>query len=123
MPDYLVISRGQWDKDKSREEIQDGIDRFYAWYDRMLETGTVKRGQRLATGGKVVTRRGVTDGPFVESKEIIGGYWFIVADSLDEAARIIAQNPTIALGLTMEVRPVEAERASAYRDANETPRG
>jgi hypothetical protein len=119
--DYLVISRGQWDPDKSREEIQAAIDGFYAWYDRLVDEGTIKPGQRLSTEGKVVSRRGVTDGPFAESKEVVGGYWCIVAGSLDEAARIAAQNPCLACGLACEVRPIELLRASAYRLSNETP--
>jgi hypothetical protein len=69
----------------------------------------------------LVSRQGVTDGPFTEAKEIIGGYWFIVAGSLQEAARIAAENPCLACGLSYEVRPIEHERASAYRAANETP--
>ena len=54
-------------------------------------------------------------------KEVIGGYWFIVAGSLQEGARIAAENPCLACGLSYEVRPIEHERASAYRAANETP--
>jgi hypothetical protein len=121
MPDYLVISRGKWDQDKSPSQIQQAIDAFYAWYERRLADGSIRPGQRLATAGKVVTKRGVTDGPFAEAKELVGGYWFIVAASLDEAARIVSENPCIACGLSMEVRPLDLERASAYRHANETP--
>jgi hypothetical protein len=68
-----------------------------------------------------VTLAGITDGPFTEAKEVIGGYWFVVAASLDEAARIAADNPCLACGLTYEIRPIETERASAYRESNETP--
>jgi hypothetical protein len=78
-------------------------------------------GQRLAQERRNVSRQGVTDGPFAEAKEVIGGYWFIHAASLDEAAAIAAQNPCIACGLSFEVRPIEAEKASAFRAANETP--
>lgn len=119
--EYLLLSRGQWDPDKSKEEIQAAIDRFYTWYERLVAQGTFKRGHRLATGSMLVSRQGLTDGPFTEAKEIIGGYWFIVAGSLQEAARIAAENPCLALGLSFEVRPIEHERASAYRAANETP--
>jgi hypothetical protein len=120
--EYLVISRGQWDQDKSREEIQQAIDAFYAWYDRLVKEGKMRAGQRLATQAKIVSRKGVTDGPFAETKEMIGGYWFIFASSLSEAAELAAQNPCLACGLTYEVRPVELERASAFRVTNETPR-
>lgn len=121
--DYLLLSRGQWDPTLPPEQIQSAIDRFYAWYEQRLADGTFKPGQRLATGTKLVTRDGILDGPFAEAKEIIGGYWFIVARSLDEAAAIAAQNPCVACGLALEVRPVELERASAFRESNETPRG
>lgn len=119
--EYLVISRGQWDSDKPREEIQHAIDDFYAWYGQCLEEGRMKPGQRLAMEGKVVSKHSVTDGPFTETKEVIGGYWFIVADSLEEAAALAAQNPCLACGLTYEIRPIELERASAFGVTNETP--
>ncbi len=119
--DYLVISRGRWDRDKSPQEIQQAIDAFYAWHDRLVKEGKMKSGQRLATQGKIVSRNGVTDGPFAETKEVIGGYWFFVAESLAEAAELAAQNPCLACGLTYEVRPIESERASAFKVTNETP--
>jgi hypothetical protein len=119
--DYLLLSRGQWDRERSPQEIQAAIDAFYVWHEQLVSEGRFKPGQRLATGGKVVSRSGVTDGPFAEAKEIIGGYWFIVAASLQEAASLAAQNPCLACGLTYEVRPVEGLRASAYREGNETP--
>ena len=119
--DYLVISRGQWDEDKSPEQIQRAIDDFYDWRDRLVAEGRMKSGQRLARPAKLVSRQGVTDGPFAEAKEIIGGYWFFVAGSLDEAAALAAQNPCMACGLSYEVRPIETERASAYKASNETP--
>jgi hypothetical protein len=120
--EFLVLSRGQWDRDKSPEEIQQAIDAFYVWHDRLVQEGKWKSGQRLAVEGKLVSRSGVTDGPFAEAKEVIGGYWFFAANSLEEAAELAAQNPCLACGLTYEVRPVELERASAYKITNETPR-
>jgi hypothetical protein len=119
--EYLLLSRGQWDPAKSPEEIQSAIDNFYEWHERLVAEGKFKGGHRLAREAKLVTRTGVFDGPFAESKEIIGGYWFIVAGSLEEAASIAAQNPCLACGLSYEIRPLELERASAYRRSNETP--
>lgn len=54
--EYLVISRGQWDKDASQEEIQGAIDRFYVWHDRLVDEGRMRAGQRLAREGKVVSK-------------------------------------------------------------------
>jgi hypothetical protein len=76
--EYLVISRGQWDKTFSRDEIQNAIDQFYTWLDRLVNEGKIKPGQRLAYEGKTIVRQNmITDGPFGESKEVIGGYWVI----------------------------------------------
>ena len=119
--EYLLLSRGQWDPQKSKAEIQSAIDSFYIWHEQLVAQGKFKPGHRLATGTKHVTQKGITDGPFAESKEIIGGSWFIVAGSLEEAASIAAQNPCLKCGLSYEVRPLELERASAYREGNETP--
>ena len=119
--EFLVISRGQWDADKSAAEIQHAIDAFYDWHERLVQSGRAKRGSRLATQGKVVSRSDVTDGPFAETKEIVGGYWFFLAESLEAAAAMARENPCLACGLTLEVRPLEAERASAYEVTSETP--
>jgi len=120
--DYLVISRGQWDASLPRETIQSAIDDFYVWHDRLVAEGKMKPGQRLAGQGKTVFRgRLVTDGPFGETKEVIGGYWFIIADGLEEAAQIAAGNPCLACGLFFEIRPIDAERASAFTVTTETP--
>jgi hypothetical protein len=121
--EFLVLSRGKWDTSKSREEVQRAIDAFYAWYERCVADGRMKPGRRLATAGKTVSPSGVTDGPFAETKELVGGYWFIVARTLDEAAALAAENPCISCGLSLEVRPVELERASAFSVTNETPTG
>jgi hypothetical protein len=121
MKEYLVISRGQWDESASQQDIQQAIDSFYAWYERSLEAGVMKPGSRLAQEGKVVSRSSIKDGPFSESKELIGGFWFIVAANLEEAAAIAAQNPCLAYGLSLELRPLEAERARANALTNETP--
>jgi hypothetical protein len=115
--EYLVISRGQWDATRSPEDIQRAIDDFYVWLDRLR----MRPGQRLATDGKVVRRGAITDGPFAETKEAIGGYWFILADSLDEAAEIAAGNPCLECGLLYEIRPIDPERASAFVITTETP--
>jgi hypothetical protein len=103
--EYLVISRGQWDKDLSPHVIQAAIDQFYVWLERLVEEGKMKPGQRLAYNGKTVSRKAFTDGPFGESKVVIGGYWFILAGSLEEAAKIASENPCLSCGLFYEIRP------------------
>lgn len=121
LSEYLVISRGKWDEDKSPEEIQRAIDAFYVWHEQLVRAGKAKSGQRLAKESMLVSKLGVIDGPFAETKEVIGGYWHFLAGSLEEAAAIAAQNPCLACGLSYEVRPVEVERCSAFDQTSETP--
>ncbi|MFL6695422.1 MAG: YciI family protein, partial [Ramlibacter sp.] len=120
--EYLLLSRGRWDAGKSPQEIQAAIDDFYAWHARLVVEGKFRAGQRLAPDTKLVTRAGIIDGPFAETKEVVGGYWFVLAASLQEAAEIAADNPCLACGLAFEIRPIEPEKASAFREGTETPK-
>src|SRR5688572_12294522 len=106
--DYLVLSRGQWDKEASKEDIEAAIHKFYDWITRNIDEGKMKMGSRLKRERADVSKKGiVTDGPFGEGKEVIGGYWFIVARSLEEAAKLAAENPCAKYGLSYEIRPLD----------------
>ncbi len=120
--DYLLLSRGQWDKASAKEDIEAAIDKFYAWYEANLAKGRFKPGSRLTMDAALVTREGIrTDGPFAEGKEVIGGYWIIVAESLAAASALASESPVLAHGIRYEIRPLESERGSVYRHTNETP--
>jgi hypothetical protein len=111
--EYLVICRGQWDETASREQLTKVIDEFYVWLDDMVDQGKMKRGQRLTCEGKTIGRRNqILDGPFGESKEVIGGFWFVVANTLAEAAEIAAGNPCLDYGLSLEIRPIDPDDAT-----------
>jgi hypothetical protein len=121
--DYLVISRGQWDKSAFKQDIQKSIDEFYVWLMQGIAEGRMKMGSRLANEGATVSSAGTTtDGPFGEGKEVIGGYWWIVASSLDQAARIAAESPCMKHGLIYEIRPCDPTKASAFDLTTESPR-
>jgi hypothetical protein len=93
LSEYLVLSRGQWDKDASKEDIEAAIQKFYDWLARNIDAGRMKMGSRLSRESALASKRGITDGPFGEGKEVVGGYWFIVARSLREAANLAADEP------------------------------
>ena len=79
------------------------------WYDGLAKQGKVEHGRPLALGGRVVSgARGerVTDGPYAEATEVVGGYFFVTVADLDEATEIAKRCPGLALGLTVEVRPI-----------------
>lgn len=119
--EYLLLSRGQWDANASPRDVQRAIDEFYEWIERHVAEGRMKMGSRLKLERKLVSKSGITDGPFVETKEWIGGYWFILAASLAEAAALAAQNPCMRFGLNYEIRELEPDKAVAESVANETP--
>jgi hypothetical protein len=119
---FLLLSRGQWDRNSDKADIEAAIGKFYAWYETNIAAGRFKPGSRLTMDAALVTRDGIrTDGPFAEGKEVIGGYWIIVAESLAAAAALAAESAVLAHGIRYEIRPLESERGSAYRHTNETP--
>ena len=80
-----------------------------AWYEGLAAAGKVQHGRPLGLNGRVVSGpRGelVTDGPYAETKEVVGGYFFLTVADLDEATEIAKGCPGLPLGLTVEVRPV-----------------
>ncbi len=81
------------------------------WIEGLAAAGKVQHGQPLGLTGRVVSgARGekVTDGPYAEAKEVVGGYIVVTAVDLDEAAEIAKRCPGLPLGLTVEVRPLAA---------------
>jgi hypothetical protein len=80
-----------------------------AWYEKWGATGKLDGGHQLqgAQTAKTVRSSGVTDGPFIETKEVLGGYSVIDADSMDEAVEIAKTWPGVDRGwITIELRPV-----------------
>ncbi len=64
--------------------------------------------ERLHPAETATSVRGtlVTDGPFADTKEVLGGFCLVEADNLDEALELAARVPAVRLGGTVEVRPV-----------------
>ena len=119
---FLLLSRGKWDPASPKEDIEAAIGQFYTWYEANIAQGRFKPGSRLAMDAALVTREGIrTDGPFAEGKEVIGGYWVIVAESLAAASALASESAVLRHGIHYEIRPLESERGSAYRHTNETP--
>ena len=93
----------------SPEKAQASLVKWRAWIKEMTEKGQLKSvGQPLERVGKVVSGRKkvVTDGPFTETKDVLGGFSIIEAKDLDEAARIASGCPMLEGGGSVEVRPI-----------------
>ena len=109
---YMLIFRGtDWYKGLSPEQMQQVFDQWMAWFNRLKEEGTALAGNPLEPEGKIVSGKSgvVSDGPFAESKETIGGYFLLKVGSMDEAVVIAKQCPGLPYGIRVEVRPVAAE--------------
>jgi hypothetical protein len=79
------------------------------WIDGLLARGKLQHGRPLGLEGRVVSgARGerVVDGPYAESKEVVGGYLFLTVADIDEATEIAKMCPSLPLGMVVEVRPV-----------------
>lgn len=105
----LLFRRNDWERGLSPEELQDVVNRWMAWFRSLSAEGVVLGGHPLEETGRVVSgqgAQGVSDGPFTESKEAIGGYFLLADCTLEQATEIAKQNPALKYGLTVEVRPV-----------------
>ena len=110
---YMLLFRdSDWHEGLSPEQMQQVAGDFIAWFERLTKAGKVIAGNPLERGGKVISGKNgavVTDGPFTESKETIGGYFLLKVADFDEAMAIARQCPALAYGAKVEVRTVAAK--------------
>lgn len=112
MPRFLVLARGAGvDPRRSPEEMQRTIEKYRAWTEGIRNAGRLIGGDKLRSPeGRVVRRQGgelvVTDGPYVESKEFVGGFWLVEAASYDEMVKLVGDSPHLAVG-SLELRQIE----------------
>ena len=110
---YMLLFRGNdWHKGLSPEEMQRISDEWMAWFKRLMDQGKAVAGNPLEGTGKLVSGKNgrvISDGPFAESKEAIGGYFLLRVASLDEAVAIAQECPGLPYGAKIEVRPVAGE--------------
>src|SRR5215203_5741881 len=93
----------------SPERAQQSMQRWMAWMRDLETRGYLKdRGQPLDRAGKVVrgAQKAVTDGPFVEIKDMVAGFIVVRARDLEEAAMLAGGCPMLDGGGSVEIRPV-----------------
>jgi hypothetical protein len=90
------------------EEMQQHMQKWHTWIGDGLQKGWIlDRGDALAQDGRVVnTKKDVLDGPFVESKEIVGGYSIVQAGTIEAAAELAKGCPALLTGGSVEIRPL-----------------
>ena len=93
----------------SPEQMQKSMQQWMAWMKTLADQGHIKdQGHPLERTGKLVTgkQKTVTDGPYAEAKDIVGGYTLIEAKDLAEAVELSKGCPIFEGGGVVEVRPV-----------------
>ncbi|HZS82206.1 MAG TPA: YciI family protein [Stellaceae bacterium] len=95
----------------SPDEFAARMKTYMAWTDRIRAEGRYKGGQKLMDdAGKILTPAGgrvsITDGPYAESKELLGGFYIISAKDYDDACQVAETSPHLSYGGRIEVRQI-----------------
>jgi hypothetical protein len=104
----LIFHGGMNPAESSPEQMQDNMNKWFAWVDQLTKSGKYVSGEALLPGGKIVSgaAKTVTDGPFTEGKEVVGGYFVVNAASYDEAVAICNDYPDFVHGGQVQVRHI-----------------
>jgi hypothetical protein len=107
MEKFMLIFHGGME-DQSPETMQAQMGKWMAWIDKLSKTNQYVSGEPLLPGGKLVKgpKKTVTDGPYTEGKEVVGGYFIVSADSMEEAVKITDDYPDFEYGGSIQVRQI-----------------
>lgn len=107
MKEFLLLIREAADYGShSLEDLQADIQLHVKWVESLVQQGFFKDGNPLEANGAVLSGHHVTDGPYIETKECISGYYFLLAPSLEKAVEIARGCPDLARGASLEVREI-----------------
>jgi len=113
MPNFILLLHGNsgGTPPDSPDEYMAMFKAYAGWADRMRAEGRYKGGEKLTDEpGKVMRpkagRAAVTDGPYAESKELLGGFFVIAAKDYDEACTVAESGPHLGYGGTIEIRQI-----------------
>ena len=99
--------------DMSETDRNSFVDQCFAYDDELREKGHFRGGEALASARDAMTVRyvnsklSITDGPFAETKEQLGGIMILEAEDLNHAVQLMSKHPSIRMGGTFEIRPAE----------------
>ncbi len=111
MPQYMLLIYSPGDRTPSPAEMAAEMPAWNAFTESLQEAGVMRGGDALHPGETATTVRvrdgetQFTDGPFAETKQILGGYYLIEVPDLDTALKHAARVPNVTYG-SVEVRPV-----------------
>ena len=112
MPQYMLLlydDPTKWSK-LGPEEMQKAIEKYFAWTKKPFTVDSKRLGD---DHGRVIRSQGgkprATDGPYSETKEVLGGFYLIEAANYDEAVKLSLDHPHVEYGGTLEVRQLWAK--------------
>ncbi len=111
MPGYVLLLHEPLDRfsELSPDQMQKIIERYESWSQELRRGGKLLDGRKLKDdGGRHLSERGriVTDGPFSEAREVVGGFFLIQASGYDEAERLCRDCPHLEFG-RIEIREID----------------
>jgi hypothetical protein len=108
MADFIYLFRGGKPSQGSPAQMQQEMQKWRVWMDELGKKGHFKGGEPLDGTGKVVSgkQKVITDGPYAEAKDLVGGYLVVAAENLADAAELAKGCPIFENNGTVEVRPV-----------------
>src|SRR5688572_10504667 len=105
MEKFMLIFHGGIKQDASPSELEANMGQWMSWIEQLSKDGKYDSGEALLPGGKLITgKNAVTDGPYTEGKELVGGYFLINADTMEQAVEISKGYPDFSHGGTVQVR-------------------
>jgi hypothetical protein len=113
MEKFIYLFRGKEGEEEghglSPESMQAHMQKWMSWMKDLGEKGILVGGEPVQKTGKQITgtKKVVTDGPFIEAKEIVGGYLIVNAKDIDAAVEISKGCPVLDLDGKIEVRPIQ----------------
>jgi len=109
MEKFMYLFRGGRAAGQGEEVPKENMLKWVKWMEALGQKGNLVGGEPLHPAGKQVngTKKVVTDGPFIESKELVGGYLIVNAKDLDDAVEISKGCPIFELDGMLEVRPIQ----------------
>jgi hypothetical protein len=103
----LLYGNEEMFQNLSPEEMQKATQKYMDWMKKPFTLDSQRLGDDF---GRVIRRNAgkptVKDGPYSETKEVLGGYYTIEAANYDEAVKLALENPQLEYGGTIEVRQV-----------------
>jgi hypothetical protein len=108
MEKFMFIFHGGISPDSSPEKMQENMGKWMGWIERLSKEGRYVSGEPLLPGGKLVkgNASGVTDGPYTEGKEVVGGYFIVNAADYKDAVSLCAGYPDYDDGGSVQVRQI-----------------